>query len=43
MILWGNERYQEALDEAEECLRKAPNFRGRRYLSRNGLGRPRTP
>jgi tetratricopeptide (TPR) repeat protein len=28
MILWGNERYQEALDEADECLRKAPNFAG---------------
>jgi adenylate cyclase len=26
MILWGNERYQEALDEEEECLRKAPAF-----------------
>ena len=23
MILWGNERYQQALDEEEECLRKA--------------------
>lgn len=28
MILWGNKRYQDALDEAEECLRKAPNFAG---------------
>jgi adenylate cyclase len=28
MILWGNERYQEALGEFEECLRTAPNFRG---------------
>jgi TolB-like protein len=28
MVLWGNERYQDALDEAEECLRKAPNFGG---------------
>jgi TolB-like protein len=26
MILWGNERYQQALDEEEECLRKAPAF-----------------
>ena len=25
-ILWSNERYQEALDETEECLRKTPNF-----------------
>jgi adenylate cyclase len=25
-ILWSNERYQEALDENEECLRKTPNF-----------------
>ena len=28
MILWGNERYQEALEEFEECLRMTPNFRG---------------
>lgn len=28
MILWGDERYQEALGEFEECLRTAPNFRG---------------
>ncbi len=26
MILWGNERYQHALEEEEECLRKAPAF-----------------
>ena len=26
IILWGNERYQEALSEIEECLRKTPNF-----------------
>jgi TolB-like protein len=26
MILWGNECYQQALDEEEECLRKAPAF-----------------
>jgi TolB-like protein/Tfp pilus assembly protein PilF len=25
-VLWSNERYQEALDETEECLRKTPNF-----------------
>ena len=47
MILWGNERYQEALDEAEECLRKAPNFAGAdtyRAMALVGLGalmRPR--
>jgi tetratricopeptide (TPR) repeat protein len=28
MILWGNERYQQAPDEEEECLRKAPEFGG---------------
>ncbi len=28
MILWGAERYAEALAECEECLRKAPDFRG---------------
>jgi TolB-like protein/DNA-binding winged helix-turn-helix (wHTH) protein len=28
MILWGNERYQKALGEFEECRRTAPNFRG---------------
>ena len=28
MILWGKERYQQALDEEEECLRKAPAFVG---------------
>ncbi|MGV1014184.1 MAG: winged helix-turn-helix domain-containing tetratricopeptide repeat protein [Methyloceanibacter sp.] len=42
MILWGNERYQEALEEAEECLRKAPNFAGAdtyRVLALVGLGR----
>jgi tetratricopeptide (TPR) repeat protein len=42
MILWGNERYQEALDEAEECLRKAPNFAGAdtyRAMALVGLGR----
>jgi tetratricopeptide (TPR) repeat protein len=28
MVLWGSERYQDALEEAEQCLRKAPNFGG---------------
>ena len=42
MILWGNKRFQEALDEADECLRKAPQFRGAevyRTLALVGLGR----
>jgi hypothetical protein len=42
MILWGNERYQEALDEADECLRQAPNFAGAdtyRAMALVGLGR----
>jgi tetratricopeptide (TPR) repeat protein len=42
MILWGNERYQEALDEADECLRKAPDFAGAatyRAVALVGLGR----
>jgi TolB-like protein len=42
MILWGNERYQDALDQAEECLRKAPNFAGAdtyRAMALVGLGR----
>ena len=42
MILWGNERYQEALDETEQCLRKAPNFGGAdtyRAMALVGLGR----
>ena len=41
MILWGNERYQEALDEAEECLRKAPNMGAGTYcaMALVGLGR----
>jgi TolB-like protein/DNA-binding winged helix-turn-helix (wHTH) protein/Tfp pilus assembly protein PilF len=42
MILWGHERYQEALDEFEECLRKTPNFRGAdtyRVMCLAGLGR----
>ena len=42
MILWGNERYQEALEEAEACLRMAPNFAGAdtyRAMALVGLGR----
>ena len=42
MVLWGNDRYQDALDEAEECLRKAPNFGGAdtyRAMALVGLGR----
>lgn len=42
MILWGNQRHQEALDEAEECLRKAPSFGGAdtyRAMALVGLGR----
>lgn len=40
-ILWGNERYQEALDEIDDCLRKAPNFRADTYrvMALVGLGR----
>jgi hypothetical protein len=41
MILWGNERYEEAFNEIEECLRKAPRFRADTYrvLALVGLGR----
>ncbi len=42
MILWGNERYQDALEDAAEALRKAPNLRGAetyRVLCLAGLGR----
>jgi adenylate cyclase len=42
MILWGNERYQQALDKEEECLRKAPAFGGAhtyRVMCLAGLGR----
>jgi tetratricopeptide (TPR) repeat protein len=42
MILWGAERYAEALEECEECLRKAPGFRGAevyRVMALVGLGR----
>jgi hypothetical protein len=39
---WGNERYQEALQEVDECLWKAPQIRRAdtfRVLSLVGLGR----
>jgi TolB-like protein len=42
MVLWGDRRFQESLDEAEECLRKAPNLRGAeiyRALALVNLGR----
>jgi TolB-like protein/Tfp pilus assembly protein PilF len=42
MILWGNKRFQEALDEADECLRQAPRFwpaEVYRTLALVGLGR----
>ena len=42
MILWGNKRFKEALDEADQCLRKAPRFGGAevyRTLALVGLGR----
>ena len=42
MILWGTERFKEALYEADQCLRKAPQFDGAevyRTLALVGLGR----
>ena len=42
LILWGNERLQEALEETEECLRKAPSFGPAelyRVIALVGLGR----
>ena len=42
MILWGNKRFKEALDEADECLRKSPQFSGAevyRTLALVGLDR----
>jgi tetratricopeptide (TPR) repeat protein len=42
MILWANKRFQEALEEADECLRKAPQFFAAevyRTLALVGLGR----
>jgi hypothetical protein len=35
MILWGNKRFQEGLDKADECLRKAPQFRGQKFIERS--------
>lgn len=42
MILWGNERFQEALDEVNECMRRAPQLGGAhiyKALALVGLGR----
>jgi tetratricopeptide (TPR) repeat protein len=42
MILWANERHQEAVEVLEECLRKAPNFGSAdtyRVIALVGLGR----
>ena len=42
LILWGNGRLQEALEETEECLRKAPSFGAAelyRVIALVGLGR----
>jgi TolB-like protein/tetratricopeptide (TPR) repeat protein len=42
MILWANERHQEAVEVFEECLRKAPNFGSAdtyRVIALVGLGR----
>jgi TolB-like protein len=42
LILWGNGRLQEALEETEECLRKAPNFGAAelyRVITLVGIGR----
>ena len=42
LILWGNERLQDALEETEECLRKAPSFGAAeiyRIIILVGLGR----
>lgn len=42
MILWGSERFQEALDEADESIRQAPQLGGAylyRALALVGLGR----
>ena len=42
MILWGNKRFKEALDAADECLRKAPQLFAVgvwRTLALVGLGR----
>jgi TolB-like protein len=42
VILWGNERYQDALEQTEECLRKASSFGAAeiyRIIILVGLGR----
>ena len=42
MILWANKRFEEALDEADNCLCKAPQFGGAevyRAVALVGLGR----
>ena len=42
VILWGNERFQDALEQTEECLRKAPSFGAAeiyRIIILVGLGR----
>jgi TolB-like protein/Tfp pilus assembly protein PilF len=42
MILWGNKQFKQALDEADQCLRKAPQFPGAevyRTLALVGLDR----
>jgi hypothetical protein len=42
VILWGNQRFQDALEQTEECLRKAPSFGGAeayRIIILAGLGR----
>ena len=42
MVLWANERHQEAVEVFEECLRKAPNFGSAdtyRVIALVGLGR----
>jgi TolB-like protein/tetratricopeptide (TPR) repeat protein len=42
MVLWANERHQEAVAAFEECLRKAPNFGSAdtyRVIALVGLGR----
>jgi tetratricopeptide (TPR) repeat protein len=30
-VLWANERYEDALEELEECLQMAPNFRSAEF------------
>jgi hypothetical protein len=41
MILWGNKQFKQALDETDQCLRKAPQFPGAevyRTVALVGLG-----